>query len=181
MAAELHRHSEWLQGYIAAREAVSSQQSAAEGGDRAVGRRFGLQTVLCHNDLLSGNILRRNESGAEEYPDRQVFLIDYEYAAYNYRAFDIANHISGERSLSIHTVLSTASFNSLPRSNGALEHCGFEYDYKHTLPSDEFILAFLRAYLQAVGARTGGAAEESEEFLLGLLVGWVVICAAVIG
>jgi thiamine kinase-like enzyme len=108
MAAELHRHSEWLQGYMAAREAESSQQAAAEGGDWAAGRKFGLQTVLCHNDLLSGNILRRYESGAQEYPDRQVFLIDYEYAAYNYRAFDIANHISGEHSLSNRTALSTA-------------------------------------------------------------------------
>jgi thiamine kinase-like enzyme len=173
MAAELHRHSEWLQGYITAREAEGAQQAAAEGGDRAVGRRFGLQTVLCHNDLLSGNILRRNESGAEEYPDRQVFLIDYEYAAYNYRAFDIANHISGERSLSNRTVLSTVLFTSSP-SRWCLEHCGFEYDYKHTLPSDEFILAFLRAYLQAVRARAGGAAEESEEFLQGVLVGLVM-------
>ncbi|XP_054262973.1 ethanolamine kinase 1 [Macrosteles quadrilineatus] len=39
--------------------------------------------VFCHNDLLLGNIIRTPSS---------VSFIDYEYAAYNYQAFDIGNH-----------------------------------------------------------------------------------------
>jgi len=41
--------------------------------------------VFCHNDLLSGNIIYNDETDSTEF-------IDFEYACYNYRAFDIANH-----------------------------------------------------------------------------------------
>jgi len=44
-----------------------------------------LRLGLCHNDLLSGNIL---------YDDAKdiIQFIDYEYGSYNYNAYDIANH-----------------------------------------------------------------------------------------
>lgn len=50
--------------------------------------------MFCHNDLQEGNILfmesnLKENSGLKE--DNLVF-IDYEYCAYNYRGFDIANH-----------------------------------------------------------------------------------------
>lgn len=45
--------------------------------------------VFCHNDLQEGNILmKENETSG----CRSLCLIDYEYCAYNYRGFDIANH-----------------------------------------------------------------------------------------
>jgi len=44
-----------------------------------------LELGLCHNDLLSGNILY------DEAKD-VVHFIDYEYGSYNYNAYDIANH-----------------------------------------------------------------------------------------
>jgi thiamine kinase-like enzyme len=45
-----------------------------------------LAVVFCHNDVQHGNVLRRlNPPGA-------LMLIDYEYAGFNYRAFDIGNH-----------------------------------------------------------------------------------------
>lgn len=45
--------------------------------------------VFCHNDLQEGNILmKENDSSG----CRSLCLIDYEYCAYNYRGFDIANH-----------------------------------------------------------------------------------------
>lgn len=96
---------DWLERFVCER--------AMERGDsaRARGRQFGFGVVLCHNDLLSGNILLSDEyqrarlAGASRSTElaqstardgsREVFLIDYEYAAYNYRAFDIANHFSG--------------------------------------------------------------------------------------
>lgn len=41
--------------------------------------------VFSHNDLQYGNILKSNVNG-------EIILIDYEYACYNNRGFDIANH-----------------------------------------------------------------------------------------
>uniref|UniRef100_A0A8C8SG58 ethanolamine kinase n=1 Tax=Pelusios castaneus TaxID=367368 RepID=A0A8C8SG58_9SAUR len=72
--------------------------------------------VLCHNDLLCKNIIY-NE--AEEH----VRFIDYEYAGYNYQAFDIGNH-----------------FNEFAGVN--------EVDYS-LCPSRDTQLEWLRHYLQA--------------------------------
>ncbi|XP_049430006.1 ethanolamine kinase 1 isoform X1 [Epinephelus fuscoguttatus] len=44
-------------------------------------------TVLCHNDLLTKNIIYNHTEGT-------VKFIDYEYADYNYQAFDIGNHFN---------------------------------------------------------------------------------------
>ncbi|XP_053741745.1 ethanolamine kinase 2 [Synchiropus splendidus] len=44
-------------------------------------------TVLCHNDLLTKNIIYNEAEGT-------VKFIDYEYAGYNYQAFDIGNHFN---------------------------------------------------------------------------------------
>ncbi|KAM3608992.1 uncharacterized protein V6R79_008092 [Siganus canaliculatus] len=44
-------------------------------------------TVLCHNDLLTKNIIYNHKEGL-------VKFIDYEYADYNYQAFDIGNHFN---------------------------------------------------------------------------------------
>ncbi|KAJ1915181.1 hypothetical protein H4219_004452 [Mycoemilia scoparia] len=41
--------------------------------------------VLAHSDLQYGNILRLHK-------DRELVVVDFEYAGYNYRGFDIANH-----------------------------------------------------------------------------------------
>ncbi|EAN79181.1 choline/ethanolamine kinase, putative [Trypanosoma brucei brucei TREU927] len=41
----------------------------------------------CHNDLLSGNIMRQKSDGA-------LKIIDFEYAKRNYFLFDIANHFN---------------------------------------------------------------------------------------
>ncbi|XP_016836805.2 ethanolamine kinase 1 [Nasonia vitripennis] len=43
--------------------------------------------VFCHNDLLLGNILHKRE-------EKKVTFIDFEYAEFNYQAFDIANHFA---------------------------------------------------------------------------------------
>lgn len=43
--------------------------------------------VFCHNDLLLTNILHNIK-------ENTVTFIDYEYTAYNYQAFDIANHFA---------------------------------------------------------------------------------------
>lgn len=43
--------------------------------------------VYAHNDLLLGNVLYNKEQ-------ENVIFIDYEYTAFNYQAFDIANHFA---------------------------------------------------------------------------------------
>ncbi|XP_029290259.1 ethanolamine kinase 2 [Cottoperca gobio] len=49
--------------------------------------RIDSPTVLCHNDLLTKNIIYNHTEGV-------VKFIDYEYADYNYQAFDIGNHFN---------------------------------------------------------------------------------------
>ncbi|KAK0398250.1 hypothetical protein QR680_002498 [Steinernema hermaphroditum] len=63
----------------------------------------GSPIVFCHNDLQEGNVLLYNKFeytsegtlrntvplGADEEP---LVLIDFEYASYNYRGFDLGNH-----------------------------------------------------------------------------------------
>ncbi|CAH1971260.1 unnamed protein product [Acanthoscelides obtectus] len=44
-------------------------------------------TVFAHNDLLMGNIILTDGG-------KEVGFIDYEYAAFNYQAFDIGNHFT---------------------------------------------------------------------------------------
>ncbi|XP_041059079.1 ethanolamine kinase 1 isoform X2 [Carcharodon carcharias] len=48
---------------------------------------LGSPIVLCHNDLLCKNIIYNEKEG-------HVRFIDYEYAGYNYQAFDIGNHFN---------------------------------------------------------------------------------------
>uniref|UniRef100_A0A0K0ES68 Choline/ethanolamine kinase n=1 Tax=Strongyloides stercoralis TaxID=6248 RepID=A0A0K0ES68_STRER len=61
--------------------------------------------VFCHNDLQEGNILLSDEyelskegelkkiyNNIEESQIQPFFVIDYEYASYNYRGFDFGNH-----------------------------------------------------------------------------------------
>uniref|UniRef100_A0A8C1LW70 ethanolamine kinase n=2 Tax=Cyprinus carpio TaxID=7962 RepID=A0A8C1LW70_CYPCA len=49
--------------------------------------KLGSPVVLCHNDLLCKNIIYKQQEG-------NVKFIDYEYAGYNYQAFDIGNHFN---------------------------------------------------------------------------------------
>lgn len=42
---------------------------------------------MSHNDLLANNILVRISDGVVEF-------IDFEYSAYNFRAYDIANYFN---------------------------------------------------------------------------------------
>ncbi|XP_052410931.1 ethanolamine kinase 1 isoform X1 [Carassius gibelio] len=78
--------------------------------------KLGSPVVLCHNDLLCKNIIYNQLEG-------NVKFIDYEYAGYNYQAFDIGNH-----------------FNEFAGLN--------EVDYT-LYPGRELQLQWLRAYLEA--------------------------------
>ncbi|KAL6459573.1 hypothetical protein MHYP_G00313320 [Metynnis hypsauchen] len=84
--------------------------------------------VLCHNDLLCKNIIYRQAGGSERGSTDangpgNVKFIDYEYAGYNYQAYDIGNH-----------------FNEFAGLN--------EVDYS-LYPERSLQLQWLRAYLEA--------------------------------
>ncbi|XP_061374829.1 probable ethanolamine kinase isoform X1 [Gastrolobium bilobum] len=70
--------------------------------------------ILAHNDLLSGNIMINHE-------EDKLYFIDYEYASYNYRGYDIGNHFA--------------------------EYAGFECDYD-LYPNMNEQYHFFRHYIQ---------------------------------
>ncbi|XP_055843001.1 ethanolamine kinase [Episyrphus balteatus] len=87
--------------------------------------------VFAHNDLLLGNVIYTESLS-------QITLIDYEYADYNFQAFDIGNHFA--------------------------EFAGVdEVDYKR-YPSKEFQLNWLRTYLESY-LGTSQVSDEQVETL----------------
>lgn len=83
---------------------------------------LGSPVVLCHNDLLFKNIIYNEEK-------QKVTFIDFEYVAFNYQAFDIANHFC--------------------------EFAGMEdVDYSR-FPDREYQLDWLRTYLECYHERLG--------------------------
>uniref|UniRef100_A0A8C9VI62 ethanolamine kinase n=1 Tax=Scleropages formosus TaxID=113540 RepID=A0A8C9VI62_SCLFO len=90
---------------------------------------LGSPVVLCHNDLLCKNIIYNEAAG-------NVKFIDYEYAGYNYQAYDIGNH-----------------FNEFAGLN--------EVDYS-LYPERDLQLQWLRAYLEAYKEYKGLGAEVSQ-------------------
>ncbi|XP_004520078.1 ethanolamine kinase [Ceratitis capitata] len=95
--------------------------------------RLDSPVVFAHNDLLLGNIVY--------YEDQQcVNFIDYEYADYNFQAFDIGNHFC--------------------------EFAGVdEVDFTR-YPTRDFQLAWLRVYLQEYLQRTHITDAEVERLYL---------------
>ena len=78
-------------------------------------KKLNSPVVFCHNDLLSGNIIRTTEG---------IAFIDFEYASYNYRGFDIANHFC--------------------------EYAGFQCDYSK-FPSERDQRLWLLEYTSSIG------------------------------
>jgi len=106
-ALDLSRHEALL-------TALTETHDDRVGGFHSAGAREALRPSLCHNDLLSGNILVHPDTG-------DVRLIDYEYGACSYPAFDIANHFC--------------------------EYAGFDSDFDTQFPSPATRRAFIEAYL----------------------------------
>lgn len=59
---------------------------------RAYLGQFPSPVLFCHNDLQEGNILLKMDKKSLESSTPSLLIIDYEYCAYNYRAFELANH-----------------------------------------------------------------------------------------
>jgi choline/ethanolamine kinase len=49
--------------------------------------------VFCHNDLQEGNILLRLDAHLSRLSRPELVVIDFEFCSYNYRGFDVANHM----------------------------------------------------------------------------------------
>lgn len=88
---------------------------------------------FAHNDLLSGNVMLDREPGGDEPPT--VTFIDYEYGAYGYRGFDVANHF--------------------------LECCGFECEWDR-FPDERLRRAFFGGYARQAG---GDGCPPTDELL----------------
>ena len=90
---ELSRSAESLEAGIVSKAAELEAKGAARTEHEA-GQHFAMQIAFTHNDLLSGNVLIPLDY-FESDDAGDVKFIDYEYAGYNTRAFDIANHFCG--------------------------------------------------------------------------------------
>lgn len=105
----------WLQEYLR----YTQLQCEREANPLNAGKSFAFDVTFTHNDLLSGNMLYTK--------DDKVILIDYEYAGYNIRAWDIANHFC--------------------------EYSGFEYEVGDRMPEKAQRMIFLHTYVSAIMAQ----------------------------
>jgi thiamine kinase-like enzyme len=97
--AEMTQETIWLENTLESLRDQLTKEACSTLDDYMKGKLFGFETVLCHNDVLSGNVLLHSSSSSSIFnvdSDPQITLIDYEYSCYSYRAFDIANHFCGK-------------------------------------------------------------------------------------
>jgi ethanolamine kinase len=102
-------------------------QEHGQGSPEASAMRLLFQSVFAHNDLLSGNVLSLAES------EKRVQFIDFEYGAYNYLGFDIANHFC--------------------------EYAGFDFNLSRWYPSNDAKTHFMKSYVASVVAQNSELAS----------------------
>jgi len=139
---ELKRLNDYIHEII--EDGLDSEKNSENGKKHhASWHRAGVKLVtdisLCHNDLLSGNILVSHDllsiinncapSARDDNFNNTdgITLIDYEYAAYNYRGYDLANHFC--------------------------EFGGFDFNIKEHFPKFETRAQFIYHYACAVANR----------------------------
>ena len=119
-------------------------QKELESSTRALGNVQGLdhgKYVMCHCDLLSGNVVIHPPKQHEKKSESEVSFIDYEYTTPGPAAFDLANHFA--------------------------EWAGFECDYE-ALPTRSQRQAFISRYVdsyrhnQKSATMTNGATNGNE-------------------
>lgn len=125
------------------RELVVLETAQSSGGHGLKGQDGGWGLVTGHCDLLNGNVIilpgaaEAGKADSNTNKEREVHLIDYEYATPCERAFDIANHFA--------------------------EWGGFECDYAK-LPTRSTRREFIRVYLASFHAhRKDGLAVTDAE------------------
>jgi ethanolamine kinase len=90
---------------------------------------------VCHNDLLSGNIMVLAPATAVSCSAKDVCLIDFEYARKNYLLFDLGNHLN--------------------------EYAGTECDYEKTFPDNAHVARLVASYRSHVRRLLGEQARRS--------------------
>ena len=106
---------------------------------QCIARALAFQEVMCHYDMLSGNILidfaleEAVLAGDEENYGGGITLIDYEYSAFTYRAFDLGNFFC--------------------------EFAGFDRSIEEAYPDEDIRKTVIRAYFDS-------CAEDFESFRL---------------
>ncbi|CAD7962953.1 unnamed protein product [Amoebophrya sp. A120] len=110
--------------------------------DYNTARRFWSEVVFCHQDLLGGNVLvdEQNKTASTttsadttntkemKINKNSMRLIDFEYACWNHRGHDIANH-----------------FNAIPESMLIVAN---KFDPDEFFPSREHVKKYVASYLQ---------------------------------
>lgn len=89
-AEKIVKHPPGKQGIASVGDLLASLQldgSAAELEALQASIGASAPVAFCHNDLLAGNIMREDATGA-------ITFIDFEYGGSNYRGFDVANHFN---------------------------------------------------------------------------------------
>ncbi|KAJ2317475.1 hypothetical protein IWW51_005353 [Coemansia sp. RSA 2702] len=119
--------------------------------------------VFAHDDLQYGNILRLQDTG-------ELVVVDFEYAGYNYRGFDIANHFcewmadyhreadphlldeaayptDDERAVFLRTYIKSGAFlkANIPADAGVVESDAHAYELRAVNLSEERIRAEVAA------------------------------------
>lgn len=95
---------------------------------------------------------------------KDAIFIDFEYASYNARAFDIANHFCGKIFSGYNLLCSN------PRVFNSIEYCGFEFDFEAKFPAQETRISFIQLYLSSWDKISVRSNNISKDFVLGFEV-----------
>jgi thiamine kinase-like enzyme len=106
----------------------------------------GSPVLFCHNDLNHANVLLPSQQSSRS--DESLMFIDYEFAGYNYRGFDLADHL-GEYMFDL-------EYDQFP---------GFQF-ISEAFPSTQHQATFCRHYLSAFHNNPQSASESAVAALL---------------
>ena len=144
-----------LEAELVQKEASLEMKGSARS-DYEDGQFFGMQVAFTHNDLLSGNVLIPLDFFENE-ESTEVKFIDYEYAGFNPRAFDVANHFCGN--------MPNSQFASYLICWCFAEYAGFDFDMDADFPKKDKRDFFIRTY-----SKCCGGCKDSDDFLNGFEV-----------
>ena len=77
---------------VPAEELAVGIKEIVENEARLIAKYADRPLVMCHNDINYGNVLYNPDPNVAE--NDHVSFVDYEYAAFNFRGFDIGNHFN---------------------------------------------------------------------------------------
>jgi choline/ethanolamine kinase len=113
------------------------------------------------SDFIDSTQVETDEMGNEK---PELMIIDFEYCAYNYRAFDIANHFLGELKI---LIKKCTDFNFIECLEWTYDYSNDKFPFYHHLrenyPSSKQIDDFITIYLRKV---SGNVLEQEKKQLI---------------